>query len=352
MQDSYTSASPLALSGKRPVFVVGHPRSGTTLVQLLITAHPVFWSAPETHFFTHVLETIPNWEDRLLRENELPTVFESLAGKPGIVLDDATKTHIMNAAHVAGGIAAASLLDLIMQSFAEKQHKNNPNGRWLEKTPRHVNHLRTILRHFPDARIINIVRDPRDVASSPVRFQELDEGAERRYLVISRGYSWNTMVTVAKDLLPNEPRLMTIRYEDIIIDPEAALERLMQFVGEENTGNVLESFGSNYRNVVLEKEDIRKQLCAVGEIVDRRGIWKKRMTPLEAQYVETICASLMQEYGYELEFEPIPTALYREKLAYEVPIAVRKARAVAVEHTRRTAGKMLRAVGLMPKKLV
>jgi hypothetical protein len=238
-----------------------------------------------------------------------------------------------------------------MQSFAEKQHKHTPNGRWLEKTPRHVNHIPTILRHFPDAQIINIVRDPRDVASSPMRFQELGEGAERRYLVINQGYSWNTMVKAAKNLLPHEPRLMTIRYEDIIINPEAALERLMQFIGEENTGNVLESFGSNYRNVVLEKEDIHKQLCAAGEIVDRRGIWKKRMSPLEAQYIETICAPLMQEYGYPLEFAPIPAALYREKLAYELPIAVRKARAVAVERTRRTAGKMLRAVGFMPKKL-
>jgi hypothetical protein len=340
------STFPFSLTGRRPVFVVGHPRSGTTLVQLLITAHPVFSSAPETHFFTVVLADTPDWDSRSLRADELPMLFKKLAAKPGIALDDATKAQITAQAQ-NGGIAPAQMLDTIMRYYAEK---TKPHAtRWLEKTPRHVNHIPQILKLFPDARIVNIVRDPRDVVSSNVRFQGLSpekDKAERRYIAIQRSVSWNTMVAYAKGILPHEPRMMSLRYEDLIADPEGNLTTIMQFIGEESATDALQNFGENYRNVVLEKEDVHKQLCAVGEIVDRRGIYKTRMTDDEAQIVDTLCHPLMAEYGYKVEHELIPLQIQLEKLRYELPQAVKKGRAQIYQKSRRGVGKVLRRVGL------
>ncbi|HEX2619872.1 MAG TPA: sulfotransferase, partial [Phototrophicaceae bacterium] len=222
-----TPASALTVEGRRPVFVVGHPRSGTTLVQLLITAHPVFSSAPETHFFTHVLGAVPDWLNRTIRPDELHQVFKRLIGKPGIELDNATLAQITEQAKNNNGIAPAVLLNTIMEFYAAQQHKHR---RWLEKTPRHVNYIPQILTLFPDARIINIVRDPRDVVSSNVRFQKLSpekDSAERRRICVERSQSWNQMVRYAQRLLPNEPRLFTVRYEDLIIDTVGSLTRLM-----------------------------------------------------------------------------------------------------------------------------
>ncbi len=334
---------PLAIQSKRPVFVVGHPRSGTTLVQLLITAHPSFWSAPETHFFTHVLDRTSNWQTQRIPVSRLPKLFETLAGKPGITLSETVRTQIIAEATPAG-IAAPLLLDRIMQ---EHRPADSVATRWLEKSPRHVNFIPQILDFFPDARIINIVRDPRDVVSSNRRFQQLTDRTERRRICIQRSLSWNQMVAFAKKLQPDEPRMMTIQYEHLTADPEKHLAEMMYFIGEEAQPGTLESFSSNYDQVVLQKE-VHKQLCSLGEIVNRRGVWKTRMSPDEAQIVDTLCHKLMLEYDYEPEYPRQPVKIALETLAQEAPVQLRHIGSRLMNTSRRGVGAVLRRTGLKP----
>jgi hypothetical protein len=334
---------PFALHERRPVFVVGHPRSGTTLVQLLITAHPNFWSAPETHFFTHVLDNTTNWQTQRIPPARLPKLFERLAGKPGIELSEAVKEQITQEA-TSSGIAAPALLDRVMQAY---RPADSIATRWLEKSPRHVLHIPQILDFYPDARIINIVRDPRDVVSSNRRFQQLNDVTERRRICIQRSLSWNHMVRTAKKLLPSEPRLMTIQYEHLTADPEKHLAEMMYFIGEKAQEDALQNFSSNYDQVVLQKE-VHKQLCSVGEIVNRRGVWKTRMTPDEAQIVETLCYPLMMEYDYTPEYERKPVRIVLETLRQEAPLQLKHAGNLLIRTSRRGVGAVLRRAGLRP----
>ncbi len=287
----------LTLPDIQPVFVVGHPRSGTTLVQLLLTAHPDFSSGPETHFFIHVLAPFEGWENSKLSPAQLETVFKRLAGKPGIHLDAAFKAALREQAG-QGGIAPAHFLHRLMQYFAEQAGKASAR-RWVEKTPRHVQYVPQILALFPQAQVINIVRDPRDVVSSPPRFYESHSVAYRRQVCIERAESWNMMVGLSKTF-EGDNRILTIRYEDIIADAEGSLLRMMHFLGEAYRPESLEHFAEHYDQVVLPQEEVRKSLLAVGEIVDRRGIWKRRMSEREARLVELICEPLMREFGYDL----------------------------------------------------
>jgi hypothetical protein len=334
---------PFALHDRHPVFVVGHPRSGTTLVQLLITAHPNFWSAPETHFFTHVLDKTTNWQTQRIPAARLPRLFERLAGKPGIDLPETLKMQIMEQA-TSTGIAAPVLLDRIMQAY---RPTDSIATRWLEKSPRHVLHIPQILDFFPDARIINIVRDARDVVSSNRRFQQLTDVTERRRICIQRSLSWNHMVRTARKLLSNEPRLMTIQYENLTADPEKYLAEMMYFIGEKAQEGTLQNFSSNYDQVVLRKE-VHKQLCSVGEIVNRRGVWKTRMTPDEAQIVETLCYKLMVEYDYMPEYDRKPVKIVLETLRQEAPLQLKQASNLLIRTSRRGVGAVLRRTGLRP----
>lgn len=288
----------LSMPDIRPVFVVGHPRSGTTLVQLLLTAHPSFSSGPETHFFVHVFDPFPGWQDGMLSAEQIEIAFKRLAGKPGIDLDEGFRGRI-RAQAADGGIAPARFLHELMRHFAEQSGKASA-PRWIEKTPRHVNHVPLILEMFPQGRVINMVRDPRDVASSPVRFLESRSETFRRQVCLERAESWNVMVGLSRGFEADE-RILNIRYEDIIADPEASLMHMMQFLGETYRAESLERFADNYDQIVLPKEEVRKHLLTAGEIVDRRGIWKKRMSAKEARIVELICEPLMREWGYKLD---------------------------------------------------
>jgi hypothetical protein len=307
-----TAFSPV-LDGLRPVFVVGHPRSGTTLVQQLLTAHPAFWSAPETHLYTYVLDPVENWQNRPLRAGEIPGIVTRLSEKPAIKLSSSTVETLTNEAK-RGVLGAAQLLNLIMQA-----HK--PQGstaeRWLEKTPRHVYHLSAILRFFPDARVIHVLRDPRGVASSPQRFSELEPGFDRNVMAIERGDSWNRVVDLT-DAMADETRLITVRYEDIISDQKAALQRMTNHVGAEYDPSVYERFSSTYSQITVSSENVRKQLNAVGEIVDRRAVYRQRMTEEEIALVDTVCTERMLRKGYVPDGDAQPELVAR--LRAQIPV--------------------------------
>lgn len=332
------------LDGQRPVFIVGHPRSGTTLAQQLLSAHPDIWSGPETHLYTHVLEGVAQWDTRSINRAELPQIVRRLGGKPGIELSAAARGTLDTLAD-RGDLGAARLLDVVMSDL---KPADSTASRWLEKTPRHVYHIDAILRLFPDARIIHVLRDPRDVASSPVRFRELEPGLERSVLVLERGHRWNDVVALT-DALASETRMITVRYEDLIGDTERVLEAMMQHAGLLTDLTVLDRFSDTYAQVTIEREGVRKQLNSAGKIVDRRGIYRQRMAAEEIVIIDTVCRDAMRAKGYVPDNAPddaLVTRIQHERDARRPKPAAPS----AIERVKRSGKWVLSKLGLRPAK--
>jgi hypothetical protein len=281
----------------KPVFVVGHPYSATTFLQLLITSHPSFSSAPETHFFTYVLKPIKGWKNSKLSHKDLDLIFERFTLKPGINLDSDFKNYLKKRAS-SEGISAAVMLNELMIYFAKKAGVKSK--RWIEKTPRHACLVPEILTFYPNARIIYIIRDPRDVVSSTLRFIEFKSEKKRWWYCAKRAKMWKKEVERGINLIQsvNKKKAMIIRYEDIIENPEKYLKNIMKFLNENYYNEALNNFSKNYKNVTLPFEESYKNLTSVGKIVDRRGIWKKRMSVEDAKAVEIICSKIMKKFCY------------------------------------------------------
>ena len=301
----------LVMDGIQPVFLVGPPRSGTTLVQLLISAHPAFFSAPETHFFTYVLEPIKDWTHSKLSLEQLDVVFEQLAAKPMLKLGEDFQSYIRQKADI-DGIAPSAFLNELMVYLG---NSGKESIRWVEKTPRHALCIPQILTMFPGAKVVAVVRDPRDVASSPSPFGRFDSKIQLKKYRLSRAELWNRIVKTVIQLMPND-HILIIRYEDIVEDPLLSLDKIMRFLGEESYPATLDTFSDNYEQVVLPEENQHKKLCSTGQIVDRRGIWKTRMSLEEARLVETICEPLMVEFGY-LPWMSSGLAAFRKRLVLD-----------------------------------
>jgi len=281
----------------RPAFVVGHPYSGTTFLQLLMSSHPSFSSAPETHFFTYMMKPIKNWKNSKLNHKQLDFLFERFTLKPQIKLDTDFKKYIKNLAGKEG-IAPAVMLNELMIYFAKKSGAKSK--RWIEKTPRHAGLIQEILILYPNAKFIYIIRDPRDVVSSTLRFLDFKSEKNRWWHCAKRAEMWKIEVENALKIISSVDKkyVMVIRYDDIVQDPEDSLKKIMEFLNEKYYDKSLEDFSKNYRNVTLPFEESYKNLASVGKIVDCRGIWKKRMSENDARIVETICYQLMVKYNY------------------------------------------------------
>ena len=187
------------MTGRRPIFVMGAERSGTTLLRLILDAHPNIAIGPESGFLRAVLTTmtIPNWN---FGENW----FERFGVERG---------------EMAGQLA--DLYDGMFSRYARDHGKQ----RWGDKTPLHRWLADLADELFPEAQFIGIVRHPGAMCLSRARWgYDLDENARM----------WNLaahLLTADRDRFGPE-RYTLLRYEDLLRDPEPVLRDLMDFLGE------------------------------------------------------------------------------------------------------------------------
>lgn len=170
-----------------------------------------------------------------------------------------------------------------------------------EKTPKHIKHLKQIRAVFPDARIVVMVRDARDVVHS----------LTKRGLALDRAiWRWNEEDEIALAERDNAaPDTVVIRYEDLIADPAATLTRICAHIGVTFVPAMLDFHASERRwfEEAARPEDddaTRIQHRSLRDwqlhqpLMDRRGVWRDELPPETVQRIETECAPLMRAFGY------------------------------------------------------
>src|SRR3954447_13716800 len=155
-----------------PVFVVGCPRSGTTLLTLMLSSHSRLSIPPETRFLLPVFRRVGSFGDlhltpnrrRLARDVVRPrgTKFRHLRLDP-----DRVKKEI-----VAGRPTVGAALSTPYRLYADERGK----ARWGDKRPTYFRNIALIRALFPDAQVVHVVRDPRDCVASLRRMRWWRQG--------------------------------------------------------------------------------------------------------------------------------------------------------------------------------
>lgn len=303
--------SSLAITGRRPVFIIGHPRSGTTLMQQVLSVHQPLWSGPETFWLSHILPPQDGWDIRQITAEMLAPIYEGLREKSKIEVSDGLRTRLAEQAR-SGQLSEAMLLDALMQ---DQKAEDDSAERWLEKTPQHVFHLPKLWRMFPDASIIAIVRDPRDVISSRVKRKKPGLNRERR--VFKNTKTWNSAIEIIEAHQKN-PQMLVIRYEDFIASPQQVLAKMAAHIGIEPDVSALERFTESFEYITVNKESDSKALNNTQALVDQRGVWRKRLEPNEIELIEVMCADTMLRHGYVPEHKIEPEMRPQAEARYSV----------------------------------
>ena len=196
-------------------FVVGCPRSGTTLLQSFFAAHPAVHAFPETHFF-YRLRARPGWRRRLgltapdVRP-ELPAVAGFL-GRPGTRWPRVPTVRRTVDAFVAAADAATAAA-----------------GRrtWVEKTPANLYAIDLVTELVPRARFVHVVRDGADVVAS---LCAVAEGWGSSYTVDTALDTWRECVAITAAHL-GRPGHAVLGYAELVADPVGVLGRVCGQVG-------------------------------------------------------------------------------------------------------------------------
>jgi len=284
-----------------PVFVVGGPRSGTTLLSAMLAAHSAFDCGPETHFLSRWSRMAHSERERILDPADWPeraTAYVcslSLGKKPIHPMYGLEREEIR--AWLA--VRPPSLASMLESLTAQRALRSGA-PRWVEKTPRHLEVPELITETWPRARIVRIVRDPRDAAVSLTKVPFGTPSLLTNLSVLAR------MNEAAADFYRGSSPALTVRYEDLVATPERELERICDFVGVDyEPAMLVDRSGST--GVAAEHEWWKGD--ATGPLDrSRTGRWMEEMPPEVQRYAALNLGPLLEEHGYG-EAEPAKKAL-------------------------------------------
>lgn len=244
----------------KKLFLVGSPRSGTTLLQTILTAQLQLFTVKETHFFRNLHRWRPiRWLDRLsLDQRRVDAAFRFL-----------TSNNELAGGYHWGTVRSLSdacrLLDHILSS--EARHRSCAG--WLEKTPEHMFFVDEIRRTVPEARFVHILRNGPDVVASlydaKVKYPEhwgwlgTVDNMVRLY---------NRYVNVSRSNLGRSDTFL-IRYDDLIETNGDMLRKLETFLGVDRGSMSFERVAS-YRSDIVRPEELWK-VRDEKRLVDTRG---------------------------------------------------------------------------------
>lgn len=269
---------------KSPIFIGGLYKSGTSLLRAMLGQHSAIASGLETYWFDL------NWknkDDKFWEKINLLSKFYEID-------EEETRRLVNESVNVA----------VFLNSFLTKYTVRLSCQRWVEKTPGNIKHLDRIFQYWPDAKVIHIIRDPRDVFASlreAKKWDSLDQ-----YVAL-----WCDFFRIAERFKAENrskiEQIMEIRYEDLVLDPVTTMKLVLKFLGEPWEESVAQFMG--------KKEDYDKVLKYAGKASttlerlrtpltkNRVGIWKKvfkkeELAELENEIQKMGLLDLIQNYYF------------------------------------------------------
>ncbi|MFO1067129.1 MAG: sulfotransferase [Geminicoccaceae bacterium] len=283
-----------------PVFVVGAPRSGTTMVQRMLDAHPRLAIFDEVTYFEGILKMTGVVPD-LAVPGAIDRFFEALPRLEQYPywnnIDD-----LLVAVRAALEASDQPSYPLVYRTFMEAYARRCGKARFGDKSPANVRHLDATLAMFPKARIIHVVRDPRGAVASRRNTEwSSDE-------VLSTAAKWRLDVEAARRFAASAPAgvITEVRYEDMVRSTEKELRRLCDFVGEPYDPAMLEFHRSS--DVSFQASPWKDGVFRpVSEASLER--WRKELTEPQVGIIQLVVGKALRQHGYETATLSLATRL-------------------------------------------
>jgi hypothetical protein len=289
----------------RKIFVVGCPRSGTTWIRRLVAEHPAVVTGPESHAYPQILGPFVDlglhgragWR-RVLdrwwrgRRRDLEAGLHMWASFPALAR---WVTAAMATPDLPDDARAERVVEALFDAWFVA-HGGTDRHVLLEKTPQHVFWVDRILARWPDARVIEVLRDGRDVCVS----LEM-RGATQRWAPRERRRQIDTWVAAVSRGLAfrQDPglagRIHLLRFEAVKADPVAEATRLLDFVGLPATRDE----ATRMLDAVSIERHARK---GAGRHVRSGAVgdWRRHFAPEDEALFEALAGDLARRVGYEV----------------------------------------------------
>ncbi len=270
-----------------PVFIVGAPRSGTTLLRNALNRHPSLAICGETQFYRYVYSRRKAFGDLSDVRNRRRLITEYLATERILRLGFSGPT--LRERLLQEATTYQRFFTCILDYYAQSEGKPRTG----EKSPHHAVFAETLCQWYPGAAIIHLVRDPRDVVASLQRMPWASNS------ILTNARTWVSR-NLAVLRCRHQPGYLRVHYEELVQKPEAELERICAHLGEPYSPRML----------VPQEAHVtyspRSELSRTPITKERLGHWRHQLASTDVALIEWIAGSHLTRFGYEPTSPPPP----------------------------------------------
>ncbi|MFH2143960.1 MAG: sulfotransferase [Bacteroidota bacterium] len=277
-------------------FIIGRPRSGTTLLQSLFDAHPNVIIPPESPVIVNLFNRYgKSSKVESFMPEKLISDLKSIRKFSMWPIDEIRlKSELQN---FNGNFQ--ELIKTVYSSYKSPFTKNNINI-FGDKNPIYSLFLKKITRIIPDAKIIYIIRDYRDHILSTKRVKLLLESTT----IIA--YRWKKSLIAINKLKTKYPdKFFTIRYEDFVENPVTEMKKMCEFLNIDFFPDVFDYYKKEpvfYDKMNREAFDLFHSALLKPINNSAVGKWKSSLSKKDIQTADYICRKKSTLYGYQPEY--------------------------------------------------
>lgn len=271
----------------RPIYIAGLERSGTSLIFALLASHPMIAMTRRTNLWTHFYNQYGDISQPKNFDRCLAMLMRYKRMKPLQLDPERIRQEFWQ-----GERSYARLFALIEGHYAERLGK----PRWGDKSLNTERYAEAIFTAYPNARILHMIRDPRDRYASALTRWKVSRGGVGAGTVM-----WLASVNLARHYQVRYPdQYKIIRYETLASQPEETLREICAFIGEAYTPVMLSMTGAEmFRD---EGGNSSYGQHEVGHISTRSiGRFRKVLSRRQIKFMQMIAGREMRSLGYQLD---------------------------------------------------
>ena len=271
-----------------PIFVVGMPRSGTTLMSSLLSAHPNIAIAPETHFLNKWVEKYNHLD--LRQPDNFDKFWKHFSASERFSLLGVNAEAVLRRIQQKGSPSFRLVFEAVLKEYASVKNKS----RWGEKTPAHYDYVDILLSWFPFAHVIWMVRDPRTVCAS---YMNVPWSIKH---VLGPARRWSKSMR-ALGRWQDCSRIKVVRYEDLVTNPKKTLSEVLGFLGEQATTEYIIMNQRHIPDIDAHTGWAKQHFEAASKPIHKKSLnaWREQLSENQVRLIEHVTRHWLPRYGYD-----------------------------------------------------
>ena len=271
-----------------PFFIVGCSRSGTTLLQVLIDAHPDLAIPPESHIYDRFGPFLNLYGDLTVSRNRGRFIAALL--NDSFIRQWQLDIGVTDVERRLRRADRIGVIDALFCLYAE----NKGAVRWGDKTPEHIRYLREIRADFPQARLIHLIRDGRDVAEAMRRM------VFGPVTAFGLAHEWRREVGYWGEFCGEygTANTLLLSYEDLVTQPHESVSTLLRFIGARELDTVSRYASTSLSRNLATTQKAWHSSLRKGISTKKIGIYRAKFSAREIELFESIAGEALEAYGY------------------------------------------------------